>query len=593
MPAELFVVLAAGLVVLQMAFVVLRRAFADERSYLLLLGGVLLALVLLHAGGRDESPLAWFFVALAALFTLSPRVLERREAWAVGRGDLRAARRWALLRELIVPGRATALRRRQIDDLIEVRQKGSQAVVRRLRSELAEAKEPHNAEALHEELVAMLLVDQRFTEATEHFSRHLGPAFVARRPGLLPQLVRAFAELGDLGSAALILAAVDSGPAGHDPLLMPLIQRARLLLLAYAGADLAPLLSTATTLHPEETAHLLRLSRARALAGVTDPALEPILRSEAARATEALRVRPRRPLPATWTLIGLNLACFFAAALIGGTAVLTGSGEISAPLARAGALIRPAILAGEWWRAVAAMFLHAGWIHLISNMYGLLILGRFVEDLVGGLRFVIIYFIAGLFGSLASTFFGKGLSVGASGAILGLLGALIVLVILRRASLAERWRRILLWNLALITVVQIGIGFFTGVIDNAAHIGGLLGGAAATLLFAPGLLVGNGSAGRAVIRFLAAACVALSIVTLVEVVRTPLPRTLQRLPQMTLTLQGVQLTVPSHWVIEDGKLLDPYLDIEVSIEHGQIVSNAGPQYAELLQRIRASAQPAP
>jgi len=75
MPAELFVVLAAGLVVLQMASVLLRRAFADERSYLLLLGGVLVALALVHAGGRDESPLAWFFVALAALFTLSPRVV--------------------------------------------------------------------------------------------------------------------------------------------------------------------------------------------------------------------------------------------------------------------------------------------------------------------------------------------------------------------------------------------------------------------------------------------------------------------------------------------------------------------------------------
>jgi membrane associated rhomboid family serine protease len=403
--------------------------------------------------------------------------------------------------------------------------------------------------------------------------------------------------LGDLGNAALLVAAVDSGPAGQDPTLIPLVQRARLLLLAYAGADLEPLLSTVTLLHPEETANLIRLSRARALAGpAPDPRLEALLRGETARAAEALRVRPRRPLPATWTLIGLNLVCFLAVMMIpGGADVLSGNGDLSAPLARAGALIRPAVLAGEWWRLVAAMFLHAGWLHILSNMYGLLILGRFVENLVGGPRMVVIYFIGGLCGSLASALLGKGLSVGASGAILGLLGALLVLVLLRRASLAERWRRILLWNLVLVTVVQIGIGFFTSMIDNAAHIGGLLGGAAATLVFAPGLLVGDGRAGRALVRLFAAACVALSLITLVQVVRTPLSKTLARIPQMTITLQGVQLSVPSDWVIQDGKLIDPYLDIEVAIDHGRVVSSveSDPRYAELLQRIRASARPAP
>jgi membrane associated rhomboid family serine protease len=279
----------------------------------------------------------------------------------------------------------------------------------------------------------------------------------------------------------------------------------------------------------------------------------------------------------------------------GGVEGLLRDGDVGAPLARAGALIRPAIFAGEWWRAIAAMFLHGGPFHLLSNMYGLYILGRFVEDVVGSLRFVVIYFLGGLAGSAASTLFGKGLSVGASGAILGLLGAMIVLVLLRRASFAERWRRLLLWNLALVTVVQIGVGFFTQIIDNAAHIGGLVGGAAATLIFAPGLLVGDGRIGRALVRFVAAACVAVSLLALVQVARTPLPATLAKLPTMTVTLNGVQLTVPRHWQTADGKLVDPYLGIEVTIKDRQITSpdEAEPRYAELIRRIRASARPAP
>jgi membrane associated rhomboid family serine protease len=593
MPAELFVVLAAGLVALQMAFVLLRRAFADERSYLLLLGGVLLALVLLHAGGRDETPLAWFFVALAALFTLSPRLVERREAAAALKGDLRLARRWAILRELIVPGRGSSLRRRLIDDHLELREKGSQALMRRLRNELAEATQPHQAEALHEELVAMLLADQRFGEAVEHFTRHLGVDFLSRRCGLLPHLVRAHCELGDLGAAAALVAVVDAGPAGRDPLLAPLLVRARLLLLAYAGIE-----ATSPMLHPEERAQLQRLARARALAGVErTPEIDAILRAEAARTVEGARPRPRPRAPATMTLIALNCACFAAVLLLvpGGIDGLLRNGDVGAPLARAGALIRPAIFAGEWWRAVAAMFLHAGPFHLFSNMYGLFVLGRFVEDLVGSLRLVVIYFLGGLAGSAASTLFGKGLSVGASGAILGLLGAMIVLVLLRRASFAERWRRLLLWNLALVTIVQIGVGFFTQIIDNAAHIGGLLGGAAATLLFAPGLLIGDGRIGRALVRGVAALCVAVSIASLVEVARTPLERSLARLPLMTVTLKGVQLTVPRHFITDEGKLKDPYLGIEVDIDNGKVVSpdEAEPRYAELIRRIRDSARPAP
>jgi rhomboid protease GluP len=605
MTPDLWLVLAAALVALQMAFVVIRRSHADERSYLLLLGGVLAALVFLRETGREGTPLSWFFEGLAGLLTLLPRYLERAEVSAVERGDLPAARRWAIARSLVVPGQGTTRRRRQLEDLIEVHEQGSQPVTRRLRDQLAHAKSPVEAEALHEELVAITLVDRRFAEATEHFARHLGPAFLLRRPWLLPQLLHAYGEIGQLPAAAALLGVVESGAPGRDPTQIALMQRARFLFLALAGADrvLAVLLASgsASMLAPAEREHLLRLARARALSGPPPPPeVEAMVGLVAARAGSFVPARTRRAAPVTFVLIAANVAAFVAVALLvpGAREVLLSDGESGAPLARAGALFRPAVLAGEWWRAVAAMFLHANTWHIALNMYGLYLLGRFVEDLCGSARFFVIYFVAGLVGAAATTLVGVGaLSVGASGAIMGLLGAMIVIVFLRRGSFAPEWRRMLLWNLVLLAGVQIYIGFAIPRIDNAAHVGGLVGGAAAALLFAPGLALGHGRAGRAIVVAIASLCVAASLITLVQVVRTPLQKTIARLPEKSVQLDGVSLNVPAHWELEREKhaLVDPYLDVTLEISrHGDDVTLGSPQkddpqFAALLERIRASA----
>ncbi len=445
----------------------------------------------------------------------------------------------------------------------------------------------------------MLLVDQRFGDAAEHFARHLGPGFLLRRPGLLPQLVHAYGELGDLSSAAALLALAESGPAARDPSLFPLMQRARLLLLAYAGADalLTPLADgpAGLVLRPAEREHLLRVARARALSQPPpSPEVDAMVRLAAARAGESLRLRARRPTPATWILIGLNVAAFLVSTRL--------PGDDGIALARAGALFGPAVRSGEWWRAVTAMFLHGGPLHLGINMYGLYLLGRFVEDLCGSFRFFIIYFLAGLAGAAATTFLGQqALSVGASGAIMGLLGAMIVVLVLKRRSFAAEWRRMLLWNLVLLVGLQIAIGFFSTNIDNAAHMGGLVGGALAALLFAPGLLVGPGAIGRALVRVMAALCVAMALAALVMVVRTPLSRTLARLPLRSLSLNGVRLSVPRYWELDSQKniLVDSYLGIELEVgREGAEVRVDSPQRGDpalsaLLERVRASAVPAP
>jgi membrane associated rhomboid family serine protease len=275
------------------------------------------------------------------------------------------------------------------------------------------------------------------------------------------------------------------------------------------------------------------------------------------------------------------------------------NGEEDATLLRAGALFRPAVFAGEWWRGFSAMFLHANALHLGLNMYGLYLLGRFTEEVSGGVRYFVIYVLAGLTGAAASTTVGAGaLSVGASGAIMGLLGALMVILLLRRGGWPESSRRALLWNLGLLGALQIYIGVQVPIIDNAAHVGGMLGGAAGALVAAPGLLLDGGRVGRSVVAALAALAVGLFMLALVQVIRTPVPVTLARIPTREVRVDRVALTVPSYWEVdlERGVVRDPYFDITVTPSRMrdqvriEAPEDGDPRYRALIERVRRSAR---
>lgn len=132
-------------------------------------------------------------------------------------------------------------------------------------------------------------------------------------------------------------------------------------------------------------------------------------------------------------------------------------------------------LTGEWWRLLTACFLHMGIIHLAMNVWALLSLGHATERTVGSLRFFIIYLIAGIGGSLGSLWWHEQVvSVGASGAIFGILGLSLALVLIDEEGDATTKRARLLRVGGLI-----GLNLIYGLkgnIDNAAHIGGLISG---------------------------------------------------------------------------------------------------------------------
>lgn len=128
---------------------------------------------------------------------------------------------------------------------------------------------------------------------------------------------------------------------------------------------------------------------------------------------------------------------------------------------------------GEVYRLFTCMFLHIGIVHLICNMYSLLVIGKQVENLFGKWKFLIIYFISGICGSVFSlAFYHNTISAGASGAIFGLLGALLYFGYYYRTYLGSA----MVSSIVPIIVLNLIIGFTSTNIGNAAHIGGLIGG---------------------------------------------------------------------------------------------------------------------
>ncbi|MCI8575546.1 MAG: rhomboid family intramembrane serine protease [Bacilli bacterium] len=151
------------------------------------------------------------------------------------------------------------------------------------------------------------------------------------------------------------------------------------------------------------------------------------------------------------------------------------SGKLDAlSLLKYGANYAPLVSSGgiNIFRLVTSAFLHGGFLHLLFNMYALFIIGTQVENYVGKGKFIAIYLISAISGNLMSCIFGSSVSVGASGAIFGLLGALLYFGYHYRLYLGSVLKNQIIPLIALNLI----LGFIMSGVDNAAHIGGLIGG---------------------------------------------------------------------------------------------------------------------
>ena len=132
----------------------------------------------------------------------------------------------------------------------------------------------------------------------------------------------------------------------------------------------------------------------------------------------------------------------------------------------------PNIRAGEYYRLISSMFIHGDILHLAFNMYALYIVGKQVENYFGRFKFIFIYFFSGIIGNLVSMICNPSASIGASGAIFGLLGTLLYFGYHYRVYLGN----VLLRQIVPVIVYNLILGFMIPSIDNFAHIGGLAGG---------------------------------------------------------------------------------------------------------------------
>jgi membrane associated rhomboid family serine protease len=178
-----------------------------------------------------------------------------------------------------------------------------------------------------------------------------------------------------------------------------------------------------------------------------------------------------RRTPYTYFFFGLNIFIFILMAFAGGST--------NGPTLMAfGVKANQEIARGQWWRFVTPMFLHIGLLHLGFNSYALWIVGQQVEKLYGGARFVIFYVLTGIAGVAASFYFHPFTeSAGASGAIFGLFGVLLVFGIRHRNEIPPFFKRAVGTGVLPVIAINLVIGFSIAAIDNSAHIGGLLAGA--------------------------------------------------------------------------------------------------------------------
>lgn len=569
------------------------RGGRDRISLVALLVGNLAVAIAAYAR-KDEGLLFAFSVSVFIVFVLVPGLLGLLVRRAARQGDLKSLSRWVGIRRRIrFPDKPDSDLERVVELLRLVEAGHSKLAIERGSELLVNDKlDPTIRLLVIDHLLLTYGLLRQWTDAITLFEREGELKAASASAKIAAAMVRCYAEVGELERAGGCLAVLEQSGLHGESGVAELLAGARLAFLAHCGRT-----EQVETLLAADTPFMRRLNPmqrklwqglARARAGETEAAesfwtevraqdLDPYAARIASerldslptlpialrrredesivkladtifvRSTETAKATPwgrfgLRKTPVTIVLLLLICAVHVL------VAVFSGKDEWWL-LLRLGANFRLAVLGGEVWRLLSSMFLHNGMVHLCLNAYALYLFGRFVEQMYGPWRFFSIYMFAGIVGSIASALMGdqQHLSVGASGAIFGLLGAAFIGLQRLRGRVPEEWRKQLSYNLLVILAIQIFIGFTVKVIDNAAHMGGLLGGAAIAYLLSPGRL-GEGKKERGLVYALAVILLGASLYSAFMVAINGHEKLVQRLPATLLVRGGLRAECPEHWV---------------------------------------------
>lgn len=315
--------------------------------------------------------------------------------------------------------------------------------------------------------------------------------------GALDLLVRACCETGDLETGSRVVDHMAAALAENRPHARSVgesgefpdacLDRARLTLLAFLGADPSRFLGRGSALRPlfkpSDREMLVQRARAMPLPGNWSPGTGRI-----ESLWNALTVQKRLPTFLTGfqapAPASAALAVVCAAILV--LLMVTGSSMDPTHLLRAGACLGDRIREGETWRLFTAMFLHGGPVHLAVNAAFLIQIGNLAERLMGPWRFLAVYLVAGLVGSVTVVGMGGTLvMVGASGAISGIFGAGAVMVWANRSRLPARWVNRNLTAFGLTFLANLALGLALPMVSLSAHGGGFAAGIVTTALLLP------------------------------------------------------------------------------------------------------------
>jgi len=473
---------------------------------------------------RRDSP-AWFVGATVAFLLMLPggAFCRRRAVANLVRGRPRRARIWLYLYTFLTwtwhpeavasTDRIAALMRRRI------RTPEGRRRYEPLPAALMAA--PSRGHFVTSEIEALAVL-KCYAEVVSLYDARVGPDGLAAEPSVFYTVSVACAELGDLERAAALVRRGDAwGRGGTSGEVRRLIACARIF--AYAGrtatlervlARSGPLLELLPPAFPHLWRGVARLRAgeaqgareqlARAL-GEVGPGEEllretvlshlraaeggvagspPALTTDLADALDALEFTPgpraravllpgavRRGGGVTYGLIALCVVVWFLMSW-------TGASTNGFTLMRFGANVPQLVRHGEWWRLVSSIFVHVGWLHLLFNCYGCYLFGRFVERIAGRWGLFTLFLLSGIGGSATSAFLGTyTMSAGASGAVFGLLGAALALVVRLRGALPPVQQRTTILSFLFLAALSMGFGFLEPRIDNLAHAGGFAVGA--------------------------------------------------------------------------------------------------------------------
>ena len=480
-----------------------------------LLTGVGAGLVLTHRTGPQERQ--WVLPLFAATVFL-PLMVQRCIAETLSAGRLRAARHWQRLLVTLI-WRTPSILMHPLGDLILPKTPRVSADIRRRLAEvLAGIYSATSRVEFHTRRIEACVSLGHHAEAIDIYRRHFGKGELPPTLSLLCTASMACSEVGNVADAAALLRRAEELPGPHHSLnIRRFAATVRLYSRCGRKNDLeqfmrqhshaAQMTSPASLKMWQGLAHLHagELDRGKALLidalSMTRPEEEglrqsiqkelwtqypddppPPLPVEVVRDLDTLKALRAKDSPAESIFHApkrpvVTLGIVAAIILLFSLMEWVGSGLDGFTLVRFGANMPDLVKHGEWWRLMTSVFLHVDWIHLFFNVCACYVFGVFVERAIGRMQMLTVFLLSGLAGSLASALFSTApISVGASGAVFGLLGVATIISLRFRDMFPSRMQRILIIHFLFIASINVAYGYVEPRIDNLAHGGGLAAG---------------------------------------------------------------------------------------------------------------------